>query len=406
MKIIHLSDLHIGKRVNEFSMIEDQRYILKQIYQIIDEEKPDAVLLAGDIYDRAVPSEEAVQLCDNMLTALSQMNTRICIISGNHDSAERLSFGSRLLKKSQINIASVFNGSIETVLIPDKDKRMDMVIYMLPFIKPSAVRKYFENKEIVTYDDAIKAVISTITLDKDKINVLMLHQFITGFKACESEELSVGTLDQVSAEHFKEFDYVALGHIHGPQNIKLPGDDGNIVPVRYCGTLLKYSFSEINHNKSVTVVEFLCDSEDDVVKDSSTFITTGENRKYNLTVRIKERKLSPLHEMREIKGSYEELVSRKFYKDTNVEDYIRVILTDEEDIPDALARLRSIYPNIMRLDYDNTRTRHKQEISEAADVEKKTPQQLFAELYRQQNNKEMSEEQNKLLNELVETIWR
>lgn len=384
MKIIHLSDLHIGKSVNEFSMIEDQRYIFNRIYQIIDEEKPDAVLIAGDIYDKSVPSEEAVELCDEFITRLSQLQTQTCIISGNHDSDQRLSFGSQLMKKSKINIASVFRGNVETVMISGKDGERDMVIYMLPFIKPSSVRRFYEQEDIVTYDDAVKAVMSGIKIDNAKINVLMLHQFITGFQACESEELSVGTLDQVSAEHFKEFDYVALGHIHGPQNIRLLNEKGEEVLVRYCGTPLKYSFSEMNHNKSVTVVEFQ--------PQKPVCLTTRE--------------LIPLHEMREIRGSYEELTSRDFYKDFNTGDYIRVILTDEEDVPDALARMRSIYPNIMKFDYDNTRTRQKQDITQTENVEKKTPQQLFSELYEMQNNKALSEEQIKLLDELVEDIWK
>lgn len=384
MKIIHLSDLHIGKRVNEFSMIEDQRYIFNQIYQIIAEEKPDAVLIAGDIYDKSVPSEEAVELCDEFITRLSQLQTQTCIISGNHDSDQRLSFGSQLMKKSNINIASVFRGNIESVIISGKAGEQDMVIYMLPFIKPSSVRRFYEQENIVTYDDAVKAVMSGIKADNTKINVLMLHQFITGFQACESEELSVGTLDQVSAEHFKDFDYVALGHIHGPQNIRLLNDKGEDVLVRYCGTPLKYSFSEMNHNKSVTVVEFH--------PQKPVMLTTRE--------------LLPLHEMREIRGSYEELTSRDFYKDFNTDDYIHVILTDEEDIPDALARMRSIYPNIMKFDYDNTRTRQKQDITQTENVEKKTPQQLFSELYELQNNRALSEEQMKLLDELVEDIWK
>ena len=240
-------------------MIEDQRYIFNRIYQIIDEEKPDAVLIAGDIYDKSVPSEEAVELCDEFITRLSQLQTQTCIISGNHDSDQRLSFGSQLMKKSKINIASVFRGNVESVMISGKDGERDMVIYMLHFIKPSSVRRFYEQEDIVTYDDAVKAVMSGIKVDNAKINVLMLHQFITGFQACESEELSVGTLDQISAEHFKEFDYVALGHIHGPQNIRLLNDKGEEVLVRYCGTPLKYNFSSystLNGKKSIPSLGF------------------------------------------------------------------------------------------------------------------------------------------------------
>lgn len=395
MKIIHLSDLHIGKRVNEFSMIEDQRYILNQIVEIIKEEKPDAVLIAGDIYDKAVPSEEAVALCDAFFTDLAQINTEVCVISGNHDSAERLSFGAKLFSQSHIHIATAFQGEVESVIVEGKGIEPDMVIYMLPFIKPSSVRRFYEDETILTYQDAVGTVLSHVELNHENINICMSHQFVMGASTCDSEEgIAVGGIDQISARLFQAFDYVALGHIHGPQNIMLEVSDGYTVPVRYCGTPLKYSFSEINHKKSVTIAEFIAEK-------SKKKMNRFSEAEFHLTTRP----LTPLHELREIKGTYEELTQRDFYKDSNTGDYLHVILTDEEDVPNALQRLRCIYPNIMRFDYDNTRTRQKQEVCLTENVEKKTPEELFAELYELQNNQPMSDVQRSYVTELVDEIW-
>ena len=417
MKLIHLSDLHIGKRVNEFSMIEDQHYVFQQIISIIQDEKPDAVLISGDVYDKSIPSEEAVSLCNEFFTNLSLLDTEVCVISGNHDSAERLSFGAQLFEKAHIHIASAFHGEVETVLIPDKDGNTDMEVFMLPFVKPSSVRRFYEDETIVTYDDAVNVVMKHTKLNRNRINVLMAHQFITGFISCESEEKSVGGIDQVSAEHFKNFDYVALGHIHGPQNISLTDDNGKVVPVRYCGTPLKYSFSEMKHQKSVTIVEFsdvhLTDnviiSRDDIeeiMKQDEFVINQVHSGRNRLYVRIDTRELTPFREMREIRGTYEELTLRDFYKDMETGDYLHVILTDEEDVPDALARLRTIYPNIMKFDYDNKRTRQRQEIRSVEQVENKTPLELFSELYEMQNNQPLAKQQEQFMTELVDAIWK
>lgn len=374
MRLIHLSDLHIGKRVNEFSMIEDQEYILTKIINIIDEEKPDGIVIAGDIYDKSVPSAEAVQLFDDFLTRLAERKLPTFVISGNHDSAERLAFGSRLMNFSKVYMSPVFNGNILPMSLEDEHGSVD--IYMLPFIKPAHVRKYYPDIEIESHNDAVKAAIESMNVDNSKRNVLVCHQFVTGAVRCESEELSVGGLDNVDASIFDSFDYVALGHIHGPQKILRE-------TIRYCGTPLKYSFSEVNHKKSVTVVEI--------------------EEKGNVKVRVVP--LIPKRDLRKIKGSYLEVTSRDNYINTNTDDYMHITLTDEEDVTDAIGKLRSIYPNIMKLEYDNQRTRMSNVISGTEQIEKKSPLELFEEFYEKQNNQPMSEEQRSFSLNLIEKIW-
>lgn len=374
MKFIHLSDLHIGKRVNEFSMIEDQKYILKVILNIIDDEKPDGVLIAGDVYDKSVPSAEAVQLLDDFLCRLAERKLPTYIISGNHDSAERLSFGGRLMDMSGIHLSPVYNGKVEPFTLTDEYGKVN--IYMLPFIKPVNVRRFFHDSEIESYTDAIKIAVDSMNVDEKERNIIVTHQFVTGASRSESEEISVGGSDNVDASVFDAFDYVALGHIHGPQKI---GRES----VRYCGTPLKYSFSEANHKKSVTVVEM------------------GEKGK----IEIRTVPLVPKHDLREIKGKYEEILLKENYEGTNTEDYIHITLTDEEDIPDVMNRLRVIYPNIMKLDYDNKRTRSNQAVGKAEGVEKKSPLELFSEFYYDRNGQTMSEEQTAFMQNLIEEIW-
>ena len=374
MKFIHLSDLHIGKRVNEFSMIEDQKYILKVILNIIDDEKPDGVLIAGDVYDKSVPSAEAVQLLDDFLRRLAERKLPTYIISGNHDSAERLSFGGRLMDMSGIHLSPVYNGKVEPFTLTDEYGKVN--IYMLPFIKPVNVKRFFPDSEIESYTDAIKIAVDSMNVDEKERNIIVTHQFVTGASRSESEEISVGGSDNVDASVFDAFDYVALGHIHGPQKI---GRES----VRYCGTPLKYSFSEANHKKSVTVVEM------------------GEKGK----IEIRTVPLVPKHDLREIKGKYEEILLKENYEGTNTEDYIHITLTDEEDIPDVMNRLRVIYPNIMKLDYDNKRTRSNQAVGKAEGVEKKSPLELFSEFYYDRNGQTMSEEQTAFMQNLIEEIW-
>ena len=374
MKLIHLSDLHIGKRVNEVSMIEDQEYILHQILRIIKEEKADAVLLCGDIYDKSIPSAEAVTLFDDFLNRLARLHVTVFAISGNHDSPERLAFGNRLMEGAGIHISPVYDGSISPLQLTDAHGTVNF--WLLPFIKPAHVKRYYPDEAIESYTDACRVAVEKMGVDTSVRNVLLTHQFVTGAVTCESEELSVGGSDNVDASVFAGFDYVALGHIHGPQNV---GSN----KIRYCGTPLKYSFSEVGHYKSVTVV--------------------GLGEKGNLELHTAA--LTPLHDMRVIRGSFGEVTSKSFYEGTATDDYLQVILTDEEDVPEAIGKLRVIYPNIMKLTYDNTRTRTHQMIDGAADVEQKTPLQLFGELYEQQNNQPMSEEQSRFVQELIESIW-
>ena len=374
MKFIHLSDLHLGKRVNEFSMLEEQDAILNQILGIIDTEAPDGVLIAGDIYDKSVPSAEAVQLFDSFLCELAKRHLQVFVISGNHDSPERIAFGSRIMDASGIHLSPVYNGTVEP--IPMRDEHGTVNVYMLPFIKPGHVRRFYEDEEIISHTDAVRVAISAMNINTSERNILVTHQFVTGATTCESEEISVGGTDNVDASVFADFDYVALGHIHGAQNC---GSER----VRYCGTPLKYSFSEAKHQKSVTVVEL------------------GEKGEF--TTRTID--LTPIHDMSEIKGTFAELTDPIYYTDNPIaENYLRITLTDEEDIPDAVGRLRRIYRNLMRLDYDNKRTRANNVITGAVDTETKSAYELFSEFFEQQNNAPMSDEQSSYMKDLIEKI--
>ena len=374
MKFIHLSDLHLGKRVNEFSMLEEQAAILKQILDITDIEAPDGVLIAGDIYDKSIPPAEAVQLFDEFLCELAKRHLQTFIISGNHDSPERIAFGSRIMDISGIHLSPVYNGAIEP--FPMNDSHGVLNVYMLPFIKPSHVRRFFENEEIISYTDAMRVAITSMNINTSERNILITHQFVSGASTCESEEISVGGTDNVDTSVFTDFDYVALGHIHGPQNC---GSEH----IRYCGTPLKYSFSEANHQKSVTVVEL----------------------EEKGTLNIRTISLTPIHDMSEIRGAFAELTDPVYYTNTPIIDnYLRITLTDEEDIPDAVGRLRIIYKNLMRLDYDNKRTRANNIITGATDTETKSAYELFAEFFEQQNNAAMSDEQSAYIKNLIEKI--
>ena len=374
MKFIHLSDLHLGKRVNEFSMLEDQQYILSEILGIADDERPDAVLIAGDLYDKSVPSAEAVQLLDTFLSALAERCLQVFIISGNHDSAERLAFGARLMAGSGVHFAPVYDGTVTPVSLTDEYGTVN--VYLLPFLKPAHVHRFYEEEPTETYTEAIAAAIAHMQLDPAVRNVLVAHQFVTGAARSESEEVTVGGLDNVDATVFEPFDYVALGHIHGPQHIGRQ-------TVRYCGTPLKYSFSEKDQTKSVTVVELRGKGETEV-----------------RTV-----PLHPRRDLRELRGTYLELTARANYQGTATDDYLHIVLTDEEDVPDALGRLRTVYPNIMKLDYDNCRTRAAAVIEAAEAAEQKSPLALFEEFYEKQNGQPMSEEQRTFTDSLIREIW-
>ena len=374
MKLIHLSDLHIGKKVNEFSMLEDQQYIFEKIIQIIDEQKIECVLIAGDIYDKSIPSKYAVQLFDDFLTKMAKRNIPIFIISGNHDSAERIAFGSKLMCQSKVYFSPAFEADIKPILL--RDEYGEIAVYMLPFIKPAIVKNIYEYADIESYNDAVKIAIEHMDIDKNRRNILVAHQFVTGAETSESEDISVGGIDNVDACVFDDFDYVALGHIHKPQHIYRD-------TIRYCGTPLKYSFSEAKHKKSVTIVTLK--QKQNIMKDTIELI--------------------PKRDMCEIKGYYQEVTALNYYQNMNTQNYMHIILKDEQDIADAMAKLRSIYPNIMRLDYDNKRTQNNQIIQTTQNIENKTPLQLLQQFYEIQNNDVMNKQQTMFCSKIMEEIW-
>ena len=375
MKFIHLSDLHLGKRLNEYSLLEDQEFILKRILAIADEETPDGVIIAGDVYDKTVPPAEAVSLFDSFLVNLAKRSIKVFIISGNHDSAERLAFASKLIGQSGVHLSPVYDGTVEKFTLSDAYGKVNVLL--LPFIKPAHVRAFYPDEEIASYTDAVRIALKQAPIDTRERNVLITHQFITNSKRSESEDISVGGTDNVDASVLYDFDYVALGHLHAPQNC-------NSQKIRYCGTPLKYSFSESKDEKSVTVVNL--------------------EEKGSLSVRTVP--LIPLRDLAELKGSYEELMRKSFYENTSLrEDYVHITLTDEEDVPDAIGKLRTVYKNLMKLDYDNTRTRKEQTFTDGIDVEKLSPKSLFEELFEVQNNKELTQEQSEILDQLIESIW-
>lgn len=411
MKFLHISDLHIGKRVNEFSMIEDQKYILRQIKKIALEKQVDAVMIAGDIYDKPVPSAEAVQLFDQFLTELADCGKKVFAVSGNHDSAERIAFGAQLMSSREVYVSPVYDGTVKCVTC--QDAYGELCIWLLPFIRPAAVRHAWRNmaeeagmenvirnmqtdsetmmedvggtkqdltqeddvETVETYQDALQYVVTHMPVDASKRNILVAHQFVTGASRCESEEISVGGLDQIEAGVFDVFDYVALGHIHSPQYI---GRE----TLRYCGTPLKYSFSEAEQQKSVVVME---------IKEKGDVL-------------IEKVLLKPLRDLRKIRGTYMELMSKDFYEGTDTGDYLQITLTDEEDVPDGRAKLRTVYPNLMQLVYDNSRTRQSRQVEVTERVEQKSEMELFEEFYEIQNNQPMSEDQQNFVKSLLEEL--
>ena len=363
-------------------MIEDQKYILERILEIIDEEKPQAILIAGDVYDKPLPPAEAVRLFDDFISRLSETDAEVFIISGNHDSAERLSFGSQIMDKQGVHFAGGYDGSTRCFSLEDEFGRVN--IYMLPFIKPVHVRQAFIDDEraagISTFTDAVAFAIEKMKVDTECRNVLMAHQYCTDAERSESEDIPIGGLDNVDSPVFGVFSYTALGHLHRPQNV---GNES----IRYCGSPLKYSFSEAEQSKSVTIVEM------------------GEKKDGVCTIEIRTPELIPMRNMKVIKGSFSELTDKNYYKHFNTDDYMRVILTDEEDVIGALGSLRAIYPYIMRLEYDNTRTRAAAIVPDAEGNDGRTPLEIFDGLYEAQNGRCMDEEQSALVSSLIEKVW-
>lgn len=377
MKFLHLSDLHIGKSVNGFPMLEEQRHVFWQIIEYIQKEKPDAVIIAGDVYDRAVPGAEAVRLFDDFLTDLANEDVTILLISGNHDSPERLHFASRLLADRKLHLCGVFDGKLHSVTVSDEFGGVNF--WLLPFIRPSAVRGMFGDKQIESYTDAISAVLEATEIDHTGRNVLVSHQFYTAMGVTpirsESEMNPVGGLDAVDAGIVSQFDYVALGHLHGAQPV--------CHTIRYAGSPIKYSFSECRQKKSITLVEIKAKGD----------------------IAISTLPLTPLHDMRDIKGTLDQLLSDGLCAKDGKEDYLRVTLTDEEELIDPMGKIRSVYPNVMVLDFENAR--HNVQLSGAAidssKVEEQSPYDLFSEFFLEMNGAVMNETQAKIVRELMET---
>lgn len=379
MKLMHLSDLHLGKRLNEFSLLEDQSFILQQLVELVRSEQPDCVLLAGDIYDKPVPPAEAVTLFDDFLNKLAQLTT-VCVTSGNHDSAERLAFGAQLMREGGVHFCGLYTGEPQCVTL--QDAYGSVHIYLLPFLKPAHVRHCLpptEAEQVTTYHEALRCAVERLHINAAERNVLVAHQFVTGAQTAGSEAVNVGGVDNIGAEVFATFDYTALGHIHRAQNV---GSER----VRYSGTPLKYSFAEWQQEKSVTLVEL------------------GEKGSVSVTALP----LAPLRDLRKLRGSYEELMSREFYdelpKDSDglLRDFYHLTLTDEEDVPDAVQKLRSVYKNLLQLEYDNKRTRTDNAIEGAERVVEKSPLELMEEFYQLQNNQALSEKQRAYLQGLLE----
>ena len=408
MKFLHLADLHIGKRVCEYSMLDDQVHILGEVLKVVDAERPDAVLIAGDVYDKPVPGAEAVAVLDDFLVKLSATGVKVFVVSGNHDSAERIAFGARLMQGTGVYMSPVYSGAFEPVTLQDVSGEVD--VWMLPFVRPATVRACLtsdeERVQVTDYTTALRSAISQMKFTEGRRNVLVAHQFVTGAETTEGAEECVGGLENVDASVFEKFDYVALGHIHKPQNV-LKGDDGT-VRARYCGTPLKYSQSEAAHKKSITVVELgaAVNAGDAAAVAGDLFAVAG----MRAALQIREIPLTPLHDVREIRGTFAELVSEGFRSaqiaaGQKLDDYIYVKLTDENDVLDAAQKLRGIYPNLMMLEYDNERTNNQKITVNVEKVEKKSPMQLFGDFFGEMNGRDMNDEESEFVQSIIDGIW-
>ena len=379
MKILHLGDLHLGKRVNEISMIEDQKFILDQIVTLVKEEKIDVILLCGDIYDKAIPTIEAIHLLDEFLEELSDLKVKVLMISGNHDSSERLSFGRNLFKRSNLYIASQFNQEIEKITI--KEDGYNINFYMLPFVKPAYINHVLKI-QTETYEECFKHLMEQVKINEDETNILLAHQFVTVGKnspeLSDSETSSLGGIDNIDYRLFDAFDYVALGHIHKPQAM------GREM-VRYAGSILKYSFSEIHKDKQATI------------------LTISKNKQISLSHHL----LKPLRDMREMECSLESLLKRKC-EIGNEEDYMHVILTDEEQILDAIGKVRTIYPNVMQFSFKNRRHMMQYETIQMKEnqIADQNPMELFEQFYKMQNHIDLDEKRAQMAISIFEEVIR
>lgn len=378
MRIMHISDLHLGLKLYDYSMIEEQRFILDQIAETAMNERCEAVIIAGDIYDRSVPPEEAVLLFDMFISKLHQNDIAVLAISGNHDSADRLSFAGSILSEEKVYIASVYRNNEEPVIL--NDEYGFIKIWLLPFVKPVNVRSVLSDDEIHSFTDAVKAAVDNMGIDTAQRNIIVTHQYVTGARRSASEQVSttVGGLDNVDASVFDGFDYVALGHLHAPQIIA--GNDC----CRYCGTPLKYSFSEADDDKSVSVIDI--------------------KEKGNVTVRTV--KLRPLHDMIMLKDTYNNLASKTFRDSVDTESFVHVTLTDREVIPDAAYKLRTMYPRLLNLEYEHLQGSVFDHMGiDSAQRAASSPLELFEEIFEKQYDQKLSDEQRDYLKEIINDVW-
>lgn len=369
MRILHTSDLHIGKRLNDVNLIEDQKYVLEQIINIAENQKCDAVIIAGDVYDKSNPSAEAMTLFNDFLMSLSERKIPVYIISGNHDSQERVAYFSGFARNMGVYISDGCKETPDVYTLEDEYGKVN--ICLLPFIKPVEARRILPDRKIETYEDAVRELVSNIEINESERNIMVCHQYVTGASLCDSEELAIGGLDNISAELFDKFDYVAMGHIHGPQKIKRE-------TLRYSGSPLKYSFSEANHKKSVTIADF--------------------KEKGEITVTTVPLEL--LHDVREVKGGLVQLMDMPYS-----EDYVRVTVTDENVVPDARISLLTVFPNMMKFAVENSKTAGQAEEIELSSVEDRSPTELFCDFYKFVNNNEPpTQEHIALFNEAMEGL--
>lgn len=373
MRLLHLADLHIGKRVNGYNMLEDQRFAFAEILKLIDREDVQAILLSGDIYDLSNPSTEAMTLFDDLLNAFSNRDLAVFIIAGNHDSAARLAFAKNLVKSHQIHISRPFDGQVEKITL--EDDYGDLHIYLLPFIKPIYVKSKLPDLALGDFQTALSCVLSGIDIDEEARNIILSHQFITGAETSESEELYVGGTEAISLGLYDKFDYVAMGHIHKKQAFRKG-------QVRYPGSLLKYSKSEANYNKAITIVDI--------------------REKGNITV--EEHKINYLRDMRLIEGNFDNIMKNAHF-DENRDDYIHVNLFDKEEILDAMSRLRDLYPNIMSLVYTRRELKENLSVGVAKKVDQKDPLTLFKEFYESKRNQALDEEKEALMADFIQAVW-
>ena len=367
MRLMHIGDLHLGKSLGDFDLKEDQEYLLDQLLGIVEKQSVDAVLIAGDVYDKAIPSEAATRMLDYFLSNLAKRDVYVYMVSGNHDSDERLNYGSNLFETNHIFISTKYDGNLYKQSLKAGKDEAD--IYLLPFVKASQVRHFLPDAKIESYDDAVRAILNKENIDESRNNVLVAHQFVMG--KSEDPELSgseslgtqsVGTIEKIGYDCFDQFDYVALGHIHSPQQVGRK-------EVRYSGSPLKYSLSEVNNEKSVSLVTI-----------------SGKGK-----VEIELLPIKPMRNMRHLKGNIKDLLDK-----ANViapEDFIYATLTDEEIVNDAMGIFQQVYPNTVKIDYDNSHTREIEQVDISKIAENRSFAELISDFYRQMYSCEISEEE-------------